>query len=102
MRHPPSAAPPGARSDRNDETFENDDSVSAFVVDPTLIAVEIQAGDAIELVDASLPEAITVGIPTERRLSIMGLRGSSSQFARNCPPPRLMFTAAMLYVVRHK
>jgi hypothetical protein len=35
---------PGARSDRKAAEFENEEIASVFVVDPTLIAVEMQPG----------------------------------------------------------
>jgi len=41
-----------------------------------------------------LPEATTVAIPADRRLSIAGFSGSESQFAEYLPPPRLRFTDA--------
>ncbi len=53
--------------------------VSDLVVDPTLIADEIQAGELVELVKPSLPEAITVVISTDRRRSMALLVGSPSQ-----------------------
>ena len=44
-------ASPGANSDRNGVTFENHDTASAFVVDPTLTAEETQAGEPIEVAE---------------------------------------------------
>jgi hypothetical protein len=87
---------PGANSDRNGATFEVDETVSDFVVFPTLTAVETQAGASIALTKLSFPDAMAAAIPTERRLSMMGLRGLPSQFAKNCPPPRLTLTEAKL------
>ena len=45
-----------------------------------------------ESVKPLLAEAITVAIPADLRLSIIGLRGSVSQLLKKRPPPRLMFT----------
>ena len=64
---------PGANSDRNGAMFEVGETVSDFVVFPTLTAVEIQAGDSIALTKPSFPDEMVVAIPTERRLSMMGL-----------------------------
>ena len=50
----------------NDAIFENDDTVSDEVVDPTLIALEIHAGAPIALVYPLFPDEITVAMPTER------------------------------------
>jgi hypothetical protein len=91
---------PGARRDRKEAEFEpvvgSEYIVSSFVVLPTLIALEIQAGLPIESVKAALPEAITVAIPADLRLSIISLWGSLSQLLKYCPPPRLIFTEAKL------
>ncbi len=92
----PSAAPPGASRDRNEALLENHDTVSALVVDPTLIAVEMHAGNSSRPVAPSFPAATTVAIPTERRLSTVDLPGAVSQFVEEAPPPRLRFTEAML------
>ncbi len=46
--------------------LEKLDTTSEFVVEPTLIAEDIQAGAAIPLVDPLLADAITVAISTER------------------------------------
>src|SRR6187551_2492104 len=51
---------PGAKSDRNDATFEKYDTSFDLSVEPTLTALEMQAGDAISLPDASLPDAMTL------------------------------------------
>ena len=59
-----------------------------------MIALDMHAGAATASVKPSLPEAITVAIPADLRLSIIALRESESQLAVNRPPPRLMFTAA--------
>ena len=66
---------PGARSDKKDATFEKLDTTSFLVVEPTLIAVEMHPGALIELVESSFPDAITVAMPTERRLSMIALAG---------------------------
>src|SRR6267142_2069406 len=86
---------PGANSDRKGATFEKSATWSSLVVAPTLTAVETHAGALISLVDPSLPDATTVAMPTERRLSMKGLYSWSSQVALNDPPPRLMLTAAI-------
>ena len=62
---------PGARSERNDAEFEKDETTSDLVVEPTLTAVEIQAGKLRPSMNPSFPEAMTVTMPTERRLSII-------------------------------
>src|SRR4030095_11189129 len=90
----------GASSERNEALLEKLETASATVpsdpssVEPTLIAVEMQPGALRALVKPSFPAAITVAIPTERRLSMATLRGSLSQLEKNCPPPRLMLTEA--------
>ncbi len=89
-------AVPGARSERNRFTFEYGARTSALLVAPTLTALEMHAGALMRLVEPSLPEAITVAMPTDRRLSIMGLWGSSSQGLRSSRLPRLRLTAAMV------
>jgi hypothetical protein len=92
---------PGASKDKKDALFELSLTVSLFVVLPTLIADEIQAGAASASVKPLLPEATTLAIPTERKLSIGAFSGSVSQLLVNLPPPRLMFTAAILNVLRN-
>ena len=84
----------------NGVTFENDETSSVFVVDPTLMADEMQAGDASPVGEPSLPAATTVAIPAARRVSMIAFSGSLSQEAVNEPPPRLRLTDAMLRVVR--
>src|SRR5215471_18494133 len=91
---------PGASRDRKEAAFENQESSSALSVEPTLTADEMQPGDDSALVRPLLPAATIVAIPTERRLSMIGFSGSSSQVDENCPPPRLRFTEAKLYVLR--
>jgi len=41
---------PGAKRDRKEAEFENEDMASDFVVEPTLTALDIQAGAPIESV----------------------------------------------------
>ena len=73
---------------KNDALFEKLETVSAVpelpsCVEPTLIAVEIQAGAPIEPVKPSLPEAMIVAMFAERKLSIAAFRAdcAASQFA---------------------
>ena len=89
---------PGARRCKKEAELENDDSVSDFVVEPTLTALDMQPGLLMESVKPLLPEAITVAIPTDLRLSIIALRESESQLRVNRPAPRLKLTAAKLRV----
>ena len=70
---------PGASKSRKLALFEKLETLSVLVVDPTLIADEIQAGAASALVNPSLPDEITVAIPTERSRSIAAFLGSPSQ-----------------------
>src|SRR5262249_14940768 len=90
---------PGARSDRKDATFENHATVSLFVVALTLTAEETHAGVEIDDGKPLLPDATTVATLIARRLSMIGLKGSSSHGAVNGSPARLMFTTAMLRVL---
>ena len=83
---------PGARRCKKETELENDDKVSDFVVDPTLTALDIHPGLLMESVKPLFPEAITVAIPTDLRLSIAALRESVSQLLKKRPPPMLMFT----------
>jgi hypothetical protein len=91
---------PGARRETSGELFENNDTSSRIApsdpspVDPTLTAVEMHAGT--EMPDALpwFPEAITVAMPAERRLSIKGFIGLLSQAPCWSAPPRLILTAA--------
>ena len=83
---------PGARRSRKGAEFEKLTTASAFVVAPTLIALEIHAGEPMESSKPSFPDEKMVAIPTERSESMMGLWGSLSQTEKNCPPPRLKFT----------
>jgi len=81
--------------------FENEETFSLYVpllcrkksVEPTAIAVDIQAGNEITLVFESLPLAIIVATLTLRSWSIASLSGSSSQKLADEPPPRLILTA---------
>ena len=66
----PEPHPPGANRSRIEALFEKFDTLSPFVVEPTLTAVEMQAGELIPVALYSLPEEITVAVPSERRLSI--------------------------------
>src|SRR5262245_35064994 len=88
---------PGASSDMNVAMSVKYETTSALSVDPTLTAVEIQPGLVSDVVDDELPAATTVAMPIDRKLSIAGLYGWLSQGAAYKPPPRLMFTDAMLY-----
>ena len=54
-------------------TFENQDTTSALVVEATLTADETHAGAAMLVDDPSLPDATTVAIPADLRLSMIGL-----------------------------
>ncbi len=64
---------PGASRLRNEALFENDDTTSLFVVDPTLTAVEIQPGNPIELVYPLFPLAITVAMLADLNVSMAAL-----------------------------
>src|SRR5688572_291704 len=64
---------PGANSERNGATFEKYDTVSFLFVEPTLTADEMQAGEEIANGTPLLPDATTVAMPIERRLSMSGL-----------------------------
>src|SRR5262245_51093296 len=89
--------PPGANSDMNGATFEKEDTWFCLSVDPTLTAVEMQAGAERPVPDPLLPAAITVATPIARRLSITGLYGWLLQVdAKVDGLPRLMLTAATL------
>ena len=55
----------------------------------------MQAGAASASTNPLLPDATTAAIPTERRLSIIGLYGSPSHGSVKLPPPRLRLTAAI-------
>ena len=70
---------PGAKRDMNDAVFENDATTSALLTAPTLTAEEMHPGELSAFVNPSLPAAMAVAIPTDRRLSIMVFVGSPSQ-----------------------
>jgi hypothetical protein len=70
---------PGASRDKKSALLEKEDTSSDFVVLPTLMAVEIHAGEVIDVVEPLLPEEMTVAIPAVRRLSITGLNEDLSQ-----------------------
>src|SRR4051794_20164731 len=92
---------PGAHRSSSVPEFENEDTVSVFVVEPTVIAVEMQPGVETPVEAPSLPAAIAVAMPADRRLSIAAFRLSASQAVFvGVPPPRLMFTEAIESVVR--
>jgi len=74
---------PGARRERKEAELENEEMVSESVVEPTLTALDMQAGALMEFVKPLLPEEITVGMPAAFRLSIIGLRVSESQLLKN-------------------
>ena len=69
-------------------------------VEPTLTAVEMQPGASRAFVLFSFPAAITVAMPAVLNWSMAAFVAAfaTSHWACdvNAPPPRLMFTAAML------
>ena len=85
---------PGANSERNEATLAGGETASVFVVALTLIAGEIQAGAVWASRKTLLPAATVVAIPAERKVSMIGLRGSLSHEVENRPLPRLRLTAA--------
>ncbi len=87
---------PGARRSRKLAAFEKPATASAIVVAPTLITLEIHAGEPKAVALPSFPDAAMVAIPTERNESTMGLWGSLSQTEANSPPPRLKFIEDVL------
>jgi hypothetical protein len=89
---------PGASRERKEAELENEETASDSVVDPTLTALDMHAGAPMESVKPLLPEAITVAMPADLRLSIIGLRVSESQLLKKRWPPRLMFTEEKLRV----
>ncbi len=95
-------AVPGAMSFTSAEWFEVFAIKSFFIVLPTAMAVEMHAGVLMKPVKPSFPDAMMVAIPALRRLVMAVVRaGSSASQAAAClPAPRLMFTAAIVYVVR--
>jgi hypothetical protein len=54
----------------NGATLEKDDTTSLLVVEPTLTADEMHAGEASAVGVPSLPAATTVAIPTDRSVSM--------------------------------
>lgn len=70
---------PGASRSTILDMLENEDSVSCLVVEPTVTALDMHPGALTESVWLSLPAAITVAMPADFRLSIIGLRESESQ-----------------------
>ena len=78
---------PGASSEVCGEMSANDDSASLLVVELTLTAVDTQAGKLIAFVAPAFPADTIVGIPTERRLSMISLMGSPSQDDDEVGPP---------------
>src|SRR5688500_2977547 len=91
---------PGASSESCAEEFENDDTASVVeTADPTLTALEMQAGWLIDVLEPLLPEAITVAMPAARRLSI-DVCSELPHAEVERPPPRLMFTEAMVWDIR--
>ena len=82
--------------------FEKDAGTSYWSVAPTLIAEEMHPGESMPSVAPSLPLAMSVAMPAARRSSIAGFAGSSSHGPNRGPLPRLMFTDAILYVLRNE
>ena len=70
---------PGAKSEIKEATLEKIDRSSDLSVEPTLIAVEMQAGELMAATKELFPEATTLAIPTDRSWSIAGFLGSESQ-----------------------
>src|SRR5262245_3227499 len=87
--------PPGASGDRKGAMPEKSDTSAVGLLDPTLTADEIHAGVVSDDPETLLPEATTLAIPSDRKLSILGFSGSLSQGAADKSPPRLMFAAAI-------
>ena len=86
---------PGANSDRKVATFVNHEIVSALSVAPTLMAEDTHAGAEMLDPDPLFPDATTVATPIERRLSMIGLYGRSSQVLEKRSPERLMLAATI-------
>src|SRR4030095_1508800 len=90
---------PGAKRDKKDTEFEKDEIKSAFVVDPTLTAVEMHAGSLMASMNPLFPEATAVAISKERKLSIAAflaaLAASHDSWLVNRPPPRLILAEAI-------
>src|SRR5262249_22060191 len=94
---------PGASSESWGDMSEKSETSSSFVVEPTLTADEIQAGNARAAGSPSFPAATLVGMPTDRRLLMRAvICGSSvSQAEVKASPPRLMLAAAIAYWLRN-
>ena len=86
---------PGANSDRNDATLENYDTTSSCSSSRHSRQTRCSRVTKSQTECRCYPTATTVATPIERRLSMIGLYGSSLQGDVNSSPPRLMFTAAM-------
>ena len=67
-----------------------------MVVAPTLTAVEMHPGAPMPFTNPELPAEMTVTMLLVRSVSMIGLRVSVSQAAAKPPPPRLMFTEAIV------
>ena len=67
---PPAPPEPGAKRSMIVATLEKPETMSTLLVEETAIAVEMQAGELIVLLEPSLPVAMMVAMPLERRLSI--------------------------------
>src|SRR5688572_15142651 len=70
---------PGAKRSTRPLEFENPETVSVSLVEPTVTAVEMHPGAATALLKPPFPDGTTVAIRAERRLSIASLRASASQ-----------------------
>jgi hypothetical protein len=87
---------PIASRSTSEEEFENPATTGSSVVAPTVTALEIQPGELTPVFEELFPEAITVAMPTESKLSIAGLRALVSQAElKVVSVPKLMFTAAI-------
>ncbi len=65
---------PGAYSERNAALLLKLETVPLSLIEPTLTAEEMQAGEDIEVRNPLLPDAATTGTPIDRRLSMAALR----------------------------
>ena len=75
---------PGAKTSRHVPWFENEERASVFVVEPTVMAAAVRAGDELQAFVFSLPAATAKVTPAVTAL----LTAVSS--AEEMPPPRLM------------
>src|SRR5690625_354779 len=93
---------PGANRSMMEATSEKSEMLSCLSEEPMATEEEIQAGAPISPVRPSLPLAMTVAMPSERRVSVA--RWSSpadgSQYALAAPPARRMLTDARLWLWR--